>query len=147
MDKLLFVDTYQQFHVHIRYEDRLFEKYCTVPIHWTFKDLEKYLRLLFYKDTFVILRYSKHPVFLFNKKTATLENEDEYSIGLHWRDGIQWEIDMNIDQENIAVIIVTESLISEKVLFDKLNDTYPSSRDISTVYKTECWIKNNNYFL
>lgn len=98
--------------------------------------------MLFYKDTFSILQYSQQPVF-----DATMEKEDGYNICLHWRDGIQWEIEMNIAKKNIEVIIVTAKLVSEKTLFDKLKAVYPSAYEISTFYKTECWIKNTNYTL
>lgn len=52
---------------------------------------------------------------------------------------------MLLDKKTSQVTVVTESLISENQLFEKVKQSYPLAKDISIFYKKECWIKNNNY--
>lgn len=145
MKNILFFKKYQQYYVRFKYESKSYTRYCIVPISWKFKDVEKYLRTIFTKKKFAILKYSQRLVYLFNEKEVIVKKVDDWNIGLYWRDAIQWEIEMKNKNEYLEIVIVTESYTTEKELFKRIKEDYPLVQQISTVYQTECWVKNDNY--
>uniref|UniRef100_UPI003D52AE88 hypothetical protein n=1 Tax=Brochothrix campestris TaxID=2757 RepID=UPI003D52AE88 len=136
---------YQQFNIILRYKKRLYHKYCTVPQNWTKKKMESYLCVLFTEEIPTIIEMKSSPVLLFNENMTVLKKEDGYSVGKHWKDGIQWEIHITPSKEIITII--TDVLTSENELFISIMEKYPMLKEISTVYKTECWIKNDNFIM
>ena len=145
MNKTTYFEAYKQFCVYFNYRNQSFIRYCTVPMSWAFKDVQKYLYILCNKATLRDLKYHQKSVFLYNKKKATFKIDEGFNIDVFWRDGIEWEIEMLPDKKTSQVTVVTESLISVNQLFEKVKQSYPLAKDISIFYKKECWIKNNNY--
>lgn len=137
---------YQQYCIRFKYENKIYLRYLTVPSSWELNDVEKYLRIIFFKDTFIILKCSQKKVILFKERHYISPKEDE-KISLYWHDGILWEFDMTIGAKKMEITLVSETAITEEYLFEKLKESYIEAENMSTFYKTECWIKNNNYII
>ncbi|SPP29354.1 hypothetical protein [Brochothrix thermosphacta] len=145
MNKATYFEAYKQFCVRFNYNKRSFIRYCTVSMSWTFKDVQKYLYILCKKGTLRVLKYHQKSVFLYNNSETTFKIDEGCNVNVFWRDGIEWEIEMLLGKKISIVTVVAASPISENQLFEKLKEHCLMVKDMSTVYKKDCWIKNDTY--
>lgn len=133
----------RQYCIRFMYKSKSYVRYCTMPIDSKLKDVEEYLCSIFLKENFEISKYSHEQAYILNEQETILEKDDGWNIGLYWKDGIQWELELNIDGKHSEIMIVTEVDTTEKEIFEKMKEVNPLVQHISTIYQTECWIKNN----
>ncbi|HCZ39765.1 hypothetical protein [Brochothrix thermosphacta] len=145
MEKNILFDRYQNFRIYFRYENKLFTRNLIVPLNWMVSEVEKYLQSLFHKSCFRLLHYTQENVHLLNKERATSDESDNNTIGLYWKDGIEWTCEMCFNGNHSEVIFVTDSFMSEKYISEKIRTLYPTAQNITIIYQRDCWIKNRNY--
>lgn len=144
MDKAESFDCYQKFYMYFRYENELFSRHCIVPFNWMVNEVEKYLKYVFYKPSFNLLRYTQENVYLLSKEHLTSNEIGDNTIGLYWKEGIQWNTSMQLQGKKLEVIFISDSFYSEKKLLKTLEVIYPTVKNIVNTYQIDCWIKNSN---